>query len=104
MRVIRIRADCPWTPENKKRSVLGYRLNQFRHRLTTSLDEVLWTPSQVRESHLADVNAKIMIKRREHFPKLHRTFGRFAAEPVGCPDHLSVFHAASGQYPAGNPR
>src|SRR5688572_30392293 len=45
-------------------------LNQFRHGLTSISDQVLRTACEVREGYLADVDAKVLVKRGEHFAKL----------------------------------
>src|SRR5215472_4231374 len=77
-------------------------LNQFRHRLTSSLDQVLRAAREVWNRDLADVDAKIVIKRGEHFTKLHRTLGSLAAETIRCADDLSMFHAAACKHCTGD--
>ena len=57
-------------------------LNQFRHRLTSVRNQILRTACEIRDGYLADVNAKVLIKRGEDFAKLHGPFHRFAAQTI----------------------
>src|SRR5437870_4882690 len=70
-------------------------LNQFGHWLTSVRDQVLRPACEVREGYLADVNPKVVIKRGEHFAKLHGTLRSFAAQAIRRADDLSVLHAAA---------
>src|SRR5262249_35841440 len=79
-------------------------LNEFRHRLTPGLDQVLGTACEVGKRYLADVNAEIVIKCGEHFTELDRPLVSFSAQAIGCTDDLSMFHAAAGQHSARNSR
>src|SRR5438552_6276055 len=78
-------------------------LNQLRHRLTSIRDQVLRTACEVREGHLADVDAQVVIKRGEHFAELHWTLCSFAAQAIRGADDLSGFHAAARQHRTRNP-
>src|SRR5205823_4519779 len=61
-------------------------LNQFRDWLTAVGDQVLRTAREVGEGYLANVNAKVPIKRGEHFAKLHGTLRRFATQAISSAD------------------
>src|SRR5947209_20493063 len=62
--------------------------NQFLHRLTAGLDEILRAARQIRDGGLAHVDAEIVIKRREDIAEQHRTFRGFAAPTVRRADGL----------------
>src|SRR6266540_6718893 len=71
--------------------------NQFLHRLTPGLDEVLRPAGQVREGGFVHVNSQIVIERREDFSEDHRPFDRLPAPAVGRADNLSRLHASTGE-------
>ena len=52
---------------------------------------------QIRHSHLAYIDAKIVVERREDFAKRHRSFVGLASEPIRGADNLASFHSAASQ-------
>src|SRR5438046_307539 len=85
------------------RSSFGIRIsafsisNQFLHRLTAGIDQILRAARQVGDRRLAHVDAEIVIERREHIAKEHGAFSWFAAPAVRYADDLAGPDAAAGQ-------
>jgi hypothetical protein len=71
-------------------------LQDFGDGATPLVDEELGTPRLVLQVSLLYVDAEVVVEGGEHLLRVHRTFGRLAAQAIGGADDLPGAHAAAG--------
>src|SRR4051812_17872242 len=69
--------------------------DQLAHRLHVGIDEVVRTTGVVLHGSRREVDAEVVVQRREHFLKVYRTVLRGFAETVRGADHLPGPHPAA---------
>src|SRR4051794_8889305 len=78
----------------RPRRANGRRLNDLRQRLRLVVDEILRPSRQIRYGGQVDVDAKVMVKRREKLIERDGSRGSLAGMAIGGADYLPRLHAA----------